>query len=292
VLNAGTISNRGVEVQLNATPVRLDNGFEWDVTVNYARNKNQVEELYGDLPAVSLNGTGYWGLLVQARKNEAYGALYGAAFARDEATGQIIVDEDGFPTVAAGPQVLGSYTPDWSGSIGSTLRFRNLDLSFLVDTKQGGEIFSVTNMFGNYAGVLKESVEGRCNFPASDGGNTCATNGYLFEGVTESGQPNTKRVDPKLLQDVLFQLHEAWIYDASFVKLREVKLGYNVPGTLTRRVGLSGMNLSLVGRNLALWTDAPHIDPETAFSAGNQQGIEFGQLPTARSIGFNVTVTP
>ena len=292
VLNAGTISNRGVELQLSATPVRLDNGFEWDVTVNYARNKNQVEDLYGDLPAVSLNGTGYWGLLVQARKNEAYGALYGAAFARDEATGQIIVDDDGFPTVAASPQVLGSYTPDWSGSIGSTLRFRNLDLSFLVDTKQGGEIFSVTNMFGNYAGVLKESVEGRCNFPASDGGNTCATNGYLFEGVTESGQPNTKRVDPKLLQDVLFQLHEAWIYDASFVKLREVKLGYNVPGTLTRRVGLSGMNLSLVGRNLALWTDAPHIDPETAFSAGNQQGIEFGQLPTARSIGFNVTVTP
>jgi hypothetical protein len=91
---------------------------------------------------------------------------------------------------------------------------------------------------------------------------------------------------------VLFQLHEAWIYDASFVKLREVKLGFNVPGSVTRRVGVSGMNLSLVGRNLALWTDAPHIDPETAFSAGNQQGIEFGQLPTARSIGFNVTVTP
>jgi TonB-linked SusC/RagA family outer membrane protein len=289
VLNAGTIRNKGVELQLNATPIRTDGGFEWDVNVNYARNRNRVEELYGDLQTVSLNSTGYWGLTVEARKGEPYGALYGTPYLRDD-QGRLIVDDNGFPQGDPQKVVLGHYSPDWTGGLNNTFRYRNVDFSFLLDTKQGGSIFSVTNMFGMYAGVLKGTEQNRCEFGAT---NTCATNGVLVNGVHEDGSPNTTRVNPqRLYEDALFQLHEAWVYDASFVKLREVKLGYNLPQSLSRRVGISGANLSLVGRNLWLNTDVPNIDPETAFSSGNTQGLEFGQLPSARSIGFNVTVTP
>ncbi len=90
----------------------------------------------------------------------------------------------------------------------------------------------------------------------------------------------------------LYGLHEAHVFDASFVKLREVKLGYNLPTSLTQRVKVSGINLSLIGRNLWLKTNAPHIDPETAFDASNAQGLEFGQFPSARSVGFNVVIRP
>jgi len=285
VLNAGKISNRGVEVMATVVPVRLGNGFEWEVTANYARNKNQVEELYGDLQTLVL-GT-YWGLNVEARKGEPYGVLFGNSFKRDEA-GNVIVGANGLP-IWGDRKVLGKYDPDWTGGLTNTFRYGGLDFSVLVDTKQGGNVFSVTNMFGAYAGILPETVEGRCggpNLPA------CATHGMIVKGVTESGQPNTTRVNAQSYWPYLFQLHEPFVYDASFVKLREVRLGFNVPGAMTNRLRLGSMNVALVGRNLGLWTDMPHIDPETSFDASNVQGLEFGQIPTARSFGINISVTP
>ncbi|HEX7240850.1 MAG TPA: TonB-dependent receptor, partial [Longimicrobiaceae bacterium] len=292
MVNAGRISNRGVELTANVVPIRMDNGFEWEISANYARNRNKVEELYGDLETLPLNPGGYWGLTVEARVGEPYGALVGSEYLKDD-QGRIIVDANGFPQFGD-RVVLGHYDPDWTGGLSNTFRYKGLSLSALVDTKQGGSVFSVTNMFGMYAGVLEESLEGRCTdnqtrplpYP-------CSQHGYLVpNSVDANGNANTKRVNPQVMQDYVFQLHEAWIYDASFVKLREVRLGYNVPGSLTRRVGVSGLNVSLVGRNLALWTDTPHIDPETSFDASNVQGLEFGQLPGARSIGFNISVTP
>jgi hypothetical protein len=139
-------------------------------------------------------------------------------------------------------------------------------------------------MFGNFAGVLDTSLEGREQGPCEPG--------FVFDGVTESGAQNTTSVCPQDFWFMMYFMDEPHIYDASYTKLREARLSFNVPQSLVSRTPLGKVNVGIVGRNLWLWTRTPHIDPETAFDAGNSQGFEFGQLPTGRSIGLNITVTP
>ena len=213
----------------------------------------------------------------EARKGEPYGALFGNPYLRN-AAGQLILDE-GLPQADPQKRVLGHYTPDWTAGLTNVFRFGNADFSFMFDMKQGGELFSVTHMFGRYAGVLEETLAGR-------------EDGLLIEGVNADGTPNTTVVSAQDYNHAFYGIHEANIFDASYVKLREVKLGYSLSPSLAARLGAQDAYISLVGRNLWLSTDVPHIDPETAFTAGNAQGLEFGQFPSVRSFGFNITVTP
>src|SRR5690606_6806617 len=203
--------------------------------------------------------------------------------------------------------VLGNYNPDWSGGWANSFSFRGLNLSVLLDTKQGGDIYSVTNQWGTYAGVLQETVEGRC-IPASgtpvEGMPTCSPENMLLVPnsvrVTASGDtvPNTGAdaiyIDSYSYWNApgVYASTETNVFDASYVKLRDVTLTYDVPTSLSERLRVSGLQVGLTGRNLAVWTDTPNIDPETAFDASNVQGLEFGQIPTPRSIGFNVSIQP
>lgn len=286
VMNAGLMTNKGVELLGTFVPVDLPNGFRWEVAANYARNRNEVVRLAEDLETLVL-GT-YWSLQVQARRGEPYGALYGRKYVRDD-QGRIVVGPNGIPlNTNENPMgVIGNYNPDWTGSLTNTFRYRNLDLSFMLDTQQGGKVFSVTQYFGTYAGVLRETLEGRCV-----GAADCAQNGLLFDGVYADGTPNTTRVSAEDFWPAHFGLHEPFVLDASFVKLRELRLGYNLPPSLTSRMRLSSANVALVGRNLWLSTPMPHIDPEVSFDASNVQGLEFGSLPSARSFGLFLSVTP
>lgn len=287
-LNAGEITNKGVELLATAVPLRLDNGLEWESTLTFAKNNSEVTELYGDLETLVL-GT-YWSLTVEARKGQPYGALYGFGYQRvqDKSSpfyNQIIVSPTtGRPLRSTEKRVLGNYNPDWSAGLNNRLSFRGLDFSFLIETKQGGDLFSVTNMFGRYSGVLEETLEGR------EGG--LVVDGVYKDPTTGEFKKNDKVVSAERYNHGLYGLHEAHVFDASYVKLREMKLEYALPASLTNRFKISGANIALVGRNLWLSTDVPHIDPETAFDASNAQGLEFGQLPSARSIGFNIKVTP
>jgi TonB-linked SusC/RagA family outer membrane protein len=291
VVNAGKVENRGYELSLSAVPIRTSGGFEWQVQTNYGRNASEVTELTGDLQTVVLGN--YWSVNVEARLNEPYGAIFGNPLLRDD-QGRLIVNANGLPQRDPVRRVLGNYNPDWVGSMRNTLRFRGLDFSFLLDAKQGGDLFSVTQMFGRYTGVLKETEAGRCVHGAPAGGlPTCtAETGIIVEGVLADGTPNTRVINAEQYWHALYGVHEAHVYDASYVKLREASLGFRVPTSMARRMGVTSLNLAVTGRNLALWTDFPNIDPETAFDASNVQGFEFGQLPTARSIGFSVNVTP
>jgi outer membrane receptor protein involved in Fe transport len=294
VLNAGSVRNRGVELGLTVVPV-VAGDFRWEATVNYGRNRNKVVSLTDGVDALTLGS--FWGLRVQARAGEPYGELVGNGYVRDS-QGRIVVSGTGRPLVDPTLKVLGNYNPDWTGSLSNTFSFRGLSLRALLDTKQGGDIFSVTHMFGTYAGVLAETAAGRCSYSAaypSDVPACTAETGIVVPGVkVVAGDTvvNDIATNAQRYWKSLYGNHEAHIFDASFVKLREVTLGYDVPQTFSRRMGVSRMNVSLTGRNLALWTDVPHLDPESAFDASNVQGLEFGQLPTARSIGFNITVTP
>ncbi len=281
LVNAGVISNRGVEAQLNLVPIRSQQGdFEWNVTLNYGKNTSKVDELYGDLQTVQLGPT-HWYLSVEARKGYPYGAMFGVGFQRDSATGQLLLT-NGLPRPepSSKKRVLGVYTPDWTGGINNSFRYKGLDFGFLIDTRQGGNIYSTGNMWGSYAGILK-NTEFRPD------------TGIVVAGIDKaSGQPNTTHVRAEDYWHSLYPIQEAWIYDASFVKLREARVGFNLPERFARMASLSNARLSIVGRNLMLWTDAPNIDPESAFSSTNMQGLEMGQMPTARSIGFQFSVTP
>lgn len=296
-VNAGAVQNRGVEMLLSATPVQTPD-FSWETSINFARNRNTVVSLAEGVTGLQLPGGSFWGVNVFARVGEPYGQLMGRKYLRDS-QGRIVVNANGLPQASATNEVIGNYQPDWTGGWSNTLRFRNLSLNFLLDTQQGGDLYSVTHMFGRYAGVLAETLEGRCrmpSWPVVEGIPVCDANtGIIVPGVkVVNGDtvPNDIVTNAQDYNWALYGIHEAHVFDASFVKLREVTLSYEVPTRFTERMRLSGMNVSLIGRNLALWTDMPHIDPETAFDASNVQGLEFGQLPTARSFGFSVNIRP
>lgn len=282
VVNAGTLSNHGIEGQVNISPIRGDK-FGWDVTANYARNRSEVVSLYKGLQTVVL-GT-YWGMSIEARQNQPYGTLFGNPYLRN--TQGELVTLNGLPQIDPTQRVLGHYSPDWIGGLQNKFHYGNFNFSFLLDTKRGGQIFSTTKMFGNMSGVLKTSLVGREN------GQTLAEGGGLVvDGVNADGSPNTTKVTAQAYFNALFQNHEANIVSASFTKLREVRLGYDVPTSVSQRFRVSSMKVALIGRNLWLHAAAPDIDPETAFDNSNVQGIEFAGFPSARSLGFLVNVTP
>lgn len=280
-VNAGEVRNWGWELQLNATPVQLDNGFTWNMTLNFDKNNNEVTELYGDMEAQNL-GT-YWSLDVQARKGRPYGVFWGNGFLRDD-EGRLVLGSNGLPQIDPVKRELGNYNPDWQAGITNTFTYGPIDFSFMFDGQYGGQIFSTTSWFGDYAGVLTTSLRGREN-------DICDP-GITFEGVGTDGQPKTSTVCPEDYFHSTFGNHETAIFDASFIKLREVSLSYRVPNSFVNRLGFSSMNVSMVGRNLWMKAKAPHIDPETTFNSGNAQGLEFGQFPTARSVGFTVSIRP
>jgi len=282
VVNAGSLRNHGIEGQLNVTPIK-HGSFQWDVTANYARNRSEVVSLYKGLQTVVL-GT-YWGLSVEARQNQPYGTLYGNPYLRDD-QGRLITLK-GLPQIDPTQRVLGHYSPDWIGGLQNKFHLGAWDFSFLFDTKQGGSIFSTTKMFGEESGVLKSSLRGREN------GETLAEGGGLIvDGVNADGSPNTTKVTAQAYFNALFQNHEANIVSATFTKLREVRLNYAVRPSIASKFRVSAMNVAFVGRNLWLHAAAPDIDPETAFDNSNVQGIEFIGVPSTKSVGFSINVTP
>jgi TonB-linked SusC/RagA family outer membrane protein len=294
-VNAGTIRNKGVELQVSATPLRLDNGLEWEIYGNFSKNDSEVESLYGDLETIVLDS--YYGVTVEARKGEPYGQMYGRLYARDS-DGNIVVGSNGRPLNSSSNPVgvVGNYNPDWSGGLGNRLSLGSFSLNVLIDTQQGGSVFSMTNRYGVRSGVLQMSTKGRelydengVPLPPDEGG------GLIVPGVRVVGTdtiPNDIRVAAQDYWRGLSGIAEPFTYDASFVKLREVRLGYRVPQRFTDMLRVAQMNVALIGRNLFLWTDVPNIDPETAFNPGNAQGYEWGQFPSVRSFGFSVSVVP
>ncbi|MCJ7628758.1 MAG: TonB-dependent receptor, partial [Longimicrobiales bacterium] len=296
-LNAGEVRNWRWEVLLKSMPVRLDNGFRWNVTANWSKNNSEVTELYGDLKTLVL-GT-YWSLNIEARQGEPYGVMFANDALRctgpdyDGCTkaqkGLPLLDEDGWLQMDTERKIVGNYNPDWIGGLQNRFSYGPFDLSVLVDGQKGGDIFSVTNWFGEYAGVLKSTLAGR--------ENDWDDPGYLNKGVLPDGKVNGVDADVRILSQDRFEgnwgMQGLTVDDATYLKLREVRLGYEIPSSWLSRLGFSSGNVALIGRNLFLWApNIDNIDPETAFDASNVQGIEFGQFPTARSIGFSMTITP
>ena len=303
-LNAGTVQNKGFEVLLRTVPYRSDR-IRWESSLTWSKNNNTVVDLAEGVEALQITLKDFWGAQLYARKGEPYGQIVGRAYNRAP-DGQIITGSIGQPTRTTDLKVIGNVNPDWRGGWSNNLTVGSFSVGTLLDIKHSGDLFSVTKMWGTYTGVLEETGGlGRCNRTPVAGSTypTCdATNGIIFPGVrrTITGKDttyaaNTIPIDGNNLGIYNnYFIPEADIIDASYVKLRELSLGYELPRTWTDRARLSGVTLSVIGRNLWLHTPAsnPHIDPETSTEASNVQGFEYGQSPPARSVGFTVSVRP
>ncbi len=302
IVNAGTTENKGVELLLNVVPVQTED-FRWRSSFSFSKNDNMVVELAEGVEGITLGGEWYGTIL--AREGEPYGQIRGYQFVRDS-QGRIVVDENGFPELGS-QGVIGNYNPDWLGGWNNELSYKNFDLSFLFDIRQGGDLYSITHMFGTTAGVLEQTTDGRCLLEGQSGANLppCVEedgtiNGIVFDGVkvTEAGDtvPNDIVTSAQALyrDSYWYAISEAHMFDASYVKLRQLSLTFDVPQNWANRLSLSGIQVGLIGRNLGMWgiDDGLDVDPETAYDASNAQGFEYGSVPSMRSIGFTVTVRP
>jgi TonB-linked SusC/RagA family outer membrane protein len=280
-VNAGKMQNKGFEALLNIVPIRTAGGFEWSSTFNYAANKNELIALAPGLQTIVLGGT--WTLNTEARVGQPYGSLFGNGYLRD-AAGNILTS-GGFPIKDSKRRVLGNINPKWVGGWSNSITWGRFTASGLIDVHKGGQIFSVSNMFGQYSGVFAETLKGR----EVDWNNP----GLVVKGIDQAtGKPNTINVTAEDYYQNLFEIHEAFIYDDSWVKLRELRLGVELPSSFANRLRMSALNIALVGRNLWTHSNVPNIDPEFSYQTGNNQGSEFAALPNTRSLGFNVRITP
>ena len=296
-VNAGTISNKGVELALRTTPLLMDNGLRFDLNLNAARNVSEVVELVDDLELFTL-GPAPFGAAITASVGEPYGAIRGRDFVYDQNGNKVInVDDDGnFESFQTNPnQILGSYLPDWTGGASATLSFGGVQFSGLIDGQLGGNAYSVTSLFGRYSGIIEETVEGgiRELGLVPTGVVTLPEGTTPEEAANMAGTPYSGgAVDAEGYFKGTFGLVGAHMFDMSFVRLRELSLGYTIPARFTNQFSVQNLTLSVVARNVALlYSRSPFFDPAIALSSGNIQGIEAGSYPPVRSIGLSITAS-
>ena len=281
-VNAGKITNNGFDALLGITPVQLENGFTWNTTFNYGQNRSKVTELAPGVTTLLLGSL--WNGRIEARLGEPYGAIYGKGFQRDSAGNLLLFG--GVPRPTATPTVhFGNISPKWTGGWSNTISYKSMTLYGLLDIRRGGQLYSVTNMFGDNTGVLARTMAGR----EVDWDKP----GIVAKGIdAATGLPNTVNVTAETYYQAIYPAIDPYVYDASYVKLRELRFGVDLPSSFVSRLNASSVNVALTGRNLHTWTKVPNIDPEFSYTTGNYQGIEFAALPNARVWGLSLRVTP
>ena len=288
--NGGDVQNTGIEVVLSATPVQNANGLTWDISSNFGKNKNWVNKISDDRPRIIVGGDSYMSDFVVAQGQE-FGNIYTRGWARD-AQGRVIVGANGMPTLTPGRTVLAAnFNPDWMGAITNNFSFKNFNFSFLIEHRQGGSMVSITDGLLYGEGITKETLAGR------DGGLVFGENLFPNEtGVLASGAPNTTAVTSQTFWRVIggrnAPIGEAFIVSATNTRVREATLGYTFPKSMLSKVGfISGVKLSLVGRNLFFLKRTGNWDPEILSGAGTASaGFQTYVPPTERTFGLNLKV--
>lgn len=275
ILNAGSMRNHGIEVMVNAQPV-VRGDFVWDLMVNFSTFNNEVIELAPGVENIIAGTT--WAGDVRVQEGFPYMSFFGQDFRRNDA-GQVIVGANGFPLVESNREFLGSTIADFAGGIRNSFTYKGLELSALVDYQGGGVIHSTSLQWSKYSGMDPVTVE-----------NNVRETGLIVPGVTEVGEANTVSVTPQAYYQNIWRVATPNVFDASFIKLREVSLGYSLPNSLISKLPVRDVRMRLFGRNLAiLQSNLPYLDPQGVNGAGNIQGLENAQVPTTRSMGFDIS---
>lgn len=305
-VNAGEINNKGIELSLSATPIQAGD-FEWNTNLNWTKNTNMVVSLFEgaeNLQLASVQG----GITIEARPGQAYGVIYGTTHVRDAEGRPVVYDMPaqygGVRYLVGAPDVIGNINPDWYAGWNNSFRFKNWTASVLLDMQMGGNFFSLDTYYGYATGVYDFTAgDNDLGNPvrdlAIDGGGYKINNVAYWDGSTVDGDGNPSGF---VVGDYYADMHyygnalgyarnakEYHVWDASFIKLREVALNYSVPSSYLGSTGIKGLDVALTGRNLAiLWKNNPYSDPEAGLSAGNVQGYQSGAYPAVREVGVNV----
>ena len=282
--NLGVITNKGIELLLNVRPLE-NNDFSWDFTFNYSNNTSKIVSTNDAGTNITLDEPRSRNLNVTHIVGEQYGALYGTSYNRD-AQGRIIhdIDPDGTPIPQVGDRkILGFGVSPISVGFTNSFRYKNYNLSFLIEGKSGGQIYSGTNALAKYFGAHKATID-------ADG----RENGFTVSGVDANGTPFNTTIAPDRIEDYWRQTYgiaEEAIYDSNYLRLRQFSIGYQFPSELLNGSFIQNASLSLIGRNLFfLHNSVENVDPESGYNVNNSQGLEWFGLPVPRSVGLNVNL--
>lgn len=324
IVNAGEISNEGWEVYVNANVINRP--FNWDIDLNWSTNETFVESLAEGVPSLTLAVWAGQTVQVRAEEGKPFGVIRGVGYARDPETNAILINEENGEHYPENNVELGNFQPDWIGSIRNSFSYKGFNLNFLLDIKAGGDLWSGSANRQSQFGTSESTLFGRDDWMFSERilgenaderagrgfyGNPYPDDdrpkGAIFDGeiarevdpdgdgngvLVSTGIPNYIYISPNSYHFHFDNIEED-VYDASYVKLREVVLGYTLPSKIVNATPFTSVRLSLVGRNLAiLHQNTPQgIDPESGYSSGNGQGLEFGAFLPSRSYGFNLNLS-
>jgi TonB-linked SusC/RagA family outer membrane protein len=284
LMNGGKVHTASHEAVLYLTPVSTKN-LQWDLNFNFSKIDNYVDELAEGVESIFIGG--FVTPQVRAGIGDTYPVIYGDSFLRND-EGKIVVDDDpssanyGFP-LQGEPAVIGKVSPDFILGGGSNLSFKNWSLNALFEWKEGGQMYSGSNGLLDYYGLSSRTEDRESTF--------------IYDGVKSDGTPNDivrgGPNDPRALQllhtNVLTNIDEYYIFDNSFVKLRELSLKYQPAKKLFKKVDLG---ISIFTRNILLWTALPNLDPESSQGNTNMGGaFERFTVPQTTSFGFNLDLT-
>ncbi len=308
LVNVGQVDKDGIELHIGGRPVQSKN-FKWQVDMNWSTVETVVADLGGDIENLQL-GSMQGGVTINAREGEPYGAIQGTDFEYSP-DGRRIVNPSGYYAVTGtSDKVIGNIQPDWNAGVTNTFNYKNFALSFLIDVQMGGSIFSLDQWYGMATGLYPETTEindlgNQERDPIltdEDGNYTDESGGIVLDGVVpvdnnDDGEPdeyveNTTRIagDNYAADGYATSPNARYVFDATFVKLRELSLSYTLPQKVAGNI-FDQVKLSLIGSNLAiLYKDLPYADPEASQSSGNIQGWQSGVFPTTRNIGLRVNI--
>ena len=268
--NIGKVTNKGLEIALGGTLLQT-NDFSWNSSLFYSKNENTVEELSEGLESFVYNTSTDGNLSIKATEGGSIGDIYGR-----EWTGE--VDANGAPIASDVDVYLGNAQPEWLGGWSNSITYKDFNLSFLIDARIGGKIYSQTSADLDETGASLRSLQYR-------------ESGVVLEGTnTETGAANTVNISGQDYWTAMSNISENYLYDQDNVRLRELSIGYRIPGV--ESIGLDSANLQLVGRNLFFFSkEAEDIDPEVMLGTSlGIQGMSHNQMPTMRSVGLNLTL--
>lgn len=285
IANVGLMTNKGIEGLVNATLLNTGGGFRWDITANYTRIRNMVEEIIEGVESFPIPGNAFGGITPSIRVGSPYGVIVSTAFPRNEAGDLLINPATGlFLTPGIPNSVVADPNPDWTAGVTNTFGYKGLSLSVLFDTRQGGDIYSFQGSDLRGGGHIAMTAVDR-------------DQPRILPGVIANGdgtfRPNNIQISAQSYWAGLGGLaSEGASFDATVYRLREVNLAYSLPRTLLAKSPFGEVSVSLSGRNL--WFFAPNffMDPEiNTQGAGNIRGMDLNGMPATRNYGVNVRFT-
>lgn len=291
--NIGELENKGIEILLSGSPIRKG-AFRWDVSLNLARNRNRVISLLPGVEEMTLEEPRTRNVFIKHIVGMPFGMITGRV---QETTpdGRPIFQEDGTPVASAKYVPIGNGLPKWTGGLNNSFAWKGINIDFLIDFKFGGDIFSGTNNRLTQWGLHQQSLLGR------EGEEPLHVTGVVNVGTRD--EPVYEPIDRDLTAQEARQywgrvggestaISTMFMYDASFIKLRQLTIGYNLPASFLSKTPFQRVNISFVGRNLAIiHKNIDNVDPESNYSLNaGAQGLDYFGFPATRSYGFNLSL--